>query len=178
VLLLAIVYFSAPQKVLAWIGGIGLLPFTLILILSRELTGTADWNEGNIPARILAYGLPLGVAFLLRGRLAWVNGVAAVWVFVTTVLTVHGADRPMVYFWCGLGAAGLVAWGMYEHRTERINFGMAGFGITVLCFYFSSVMDKLGRSESLIGLGALFLAGGWALENLRRRLVARMRESA
>jgi hypothetical protein len=54
---------------------------------------------------------------------------------------------------------------------------MAGFAITILCFYFSTVMDKLGRSESLIGLGVLFLAGGWALEKLRRRLVAQMRQS-
>ena len=45
------------------------------------------------------------------------------------------------------------------------------FGITVLAFYFSTVMDKLGRSASLIGFGLLFLAGGWALERARRRLV-------
>jgi hypothetical protein len=31
-------------------------------------------------------------------------------------------------------------------------------------------MDKLGRSLGLIGLGLLFLAGGWQLERLRRRL--------
>ena len=31
---------------------------------------------------------------------------------------------------------------------------MAGFAITILCFYFSSVMDKLGRSASLIGPAA------------------------
>jgi hypothetical protein len=50
--------------------------------------------------------------------------------------------------------------------------GMAAVAITVLTFYFSEVMDKLGRSASLIGLGVLFLAGGWALERLRRQLVA------
>jgi len=54
---------------------------------------------------------------------------------------------------------------------------MAGFAITILVFYFSTFMDKLGRSASLIGLGLLFLAGGWALEKLRRRLVARARVS-
>jgi hypothetical protein len=32
-------------------------------------------------------------------------------------------------------------------------------------------MDKFGRSLGLIGLGILFLAGGWALERTRRRLV-------
>jgi len=33
-------------------------------------------------------------------------------------------------------------------------------------------MDRLGRSASLVGLGLLFLGGGWALERTRRRLVA------
>ena len=50
---------------------------------------------------------------------------------------------------------------------------MAGFAITVLVFYCSSVMDRLGRSASLVGLGLLFLGGGWALEQGRRRLVTR-----
>ena len=50
-----------------------------------------------------------------------------------------------------------------------------GFALTVLVFYFSDVMDKLGRSASLIGLGLLFLGGGYLLEQARRRLVAGVR---
>ena len=38
-------------------------------------------------------------------------------------------------------------------------------------------MDKLGRSASLIGLGLLFLLGGWLLEKTRRRLMVKL-ESA
>jgi len=57
---------------------------------------------------------------------------------------------------------------------ERINLGIVGFGLTILVSYFSSVMDKLDRSASLIGLGLLFLLLGWFLEKLRRRLVARV----
>ena len=34
--------------------------------------------------------------------------------------------------------------------------------------------DKLGRSLGLIGLGVLFLAGGWALEKMRRRILEGM----
>ena len=56
--------------------------------------------------------------------------------------------------------------------------GAALFAATVVAFYFSEVMDKLGRSASLIGLGLLFLAGGWALERLRRRLVLQARGMA
>jgi hypothetical protein len=33
------------------------------------------------------------------------------------------------------------------------------------------MMDKLGRSFGLMGLGILFLIGGWALERVRRRLI-------
>ena len=59
-------------------------------------------------------------------------------------------------------------------RKERINLGTAGFALTILIFYFSSVMDKLGRATSLIGLGVLFLVGGWIFERTRRRLVAQL----
>ena len=56
--------------------------------------------------------------------------------------------------------------------------GAALFAATVVAFYFSEVMDKMGRSASLIGLGLLFLAGGWGLDRLRRRLVQQARGTA
>ena len=60
-----------------------------------------------------------------------------------------------------------------------MNMGAAIFAATVIAFYFSEVMDKLERSVSLVGLGLLFLAGGWLLERVRRRLVQQTRgESA
>ena len=49
---------------------------------------------------------------------------------------------------------------------------MAGFALAIAFFFFSSVMDKFGRSASLIALGILFVAGGWYWEKLRRQLVA------
>jgi len=55
-----------------------------------------------------------------------------------------------------------------------VNLGILGFAIAVGWFYFSDIMDKLDRSLGLIGLGILFLAGGWALEKWRRRLVGGM----
>lgn len=176
-LVLAIVYFTAPKtRALVWIGGMALIPWTLALIFSRQLTPSAAAEGGKVES-VLAYALPLSVAYLLRRKLAWMNGVAAVWVLLLN-FAAKNADSPLLYLWCGAGAAGLVFWGMEEHRAERINLGMAGFAVTVLFFYFSSVMDKIGRSASLIGLGVLFLAGGWALEKLRRRLVATVRTRA
>jgi hypothetical protein len=44
----------------------------------------------------------------------------------------------------------------------------------VLWFYFSDIYNDHERALGLIGLGVLFLAGGWALEKMRRRILARM----
>ncbi len=68
----------------------------------------------------------------------------------------------------------LVAWGVHISAKALVNYGMVAFALTVMWFYFSSVMDKLGRSLGLIMLGVLFLAGGWLLERTRRRLVSSM----
>jgi hypothetical protein len=80
-----------------------------------------------------------------------------------------------LYVWWGVGATAFAWWGVSERRGERINIGAVVFAATVLTFYFSEVMDKLGRSASLVGLGLLFLAGGWAIEQVRRRLVLQAR---
>ena len=64
----------------------------------------------------------------------------------------------------------LAWWGVREPRARPlVNYGIAAFALTVMWFYFSSVMDKLDRSLGLIVLGVLFLAGGWALEFTRRQ---------
>ena len=70
----------------------------------------------------------------------------------------------------------LVVWGVRERSRAVVNYGIGAFAVTVSWFYFSSLMDKLGRSLGLIGLGVVFLLGGWLLERVRRRLMAQMRE--
>ena len=65
-------------------------------------------------------------------------------------------------------------WGVRLGSRALVNLGIVGFAIAVAWFYFSNVMSKLGRSLGLIGLGVLFLAGGWALEKMRRRILAGM----
>jgi uncharacterized membrane protein len=74
------------------------------------------------------------------------------------------------------GAVFLAWWGVKERSKALVNYGIAAFALTVAWFYFSSVMDKLGRSLGLIALGVLFLAGGWMLEKMRRRLIESMRD--
>jgi hypothetical protein len=183
VFLLALAYFTnvkwepaGPQRrTLQWLGGIALVPATVMLAFASDFRsyyysvqplstglGVIGWTA--------ALGLPSIVAIGLRGSAAWPNLLAAVWALVALAINPAGGD-VYVYPWWALGAVALAAWGVKEHRAERINIGAAIFGATVLTFYFSQVMDKLGRSASLMGLGLLFLAGGWAIERARRRLV-------
>jgi len=192
VVMLAISYLTARmgeddrpvQRVLAWIGGLALLPSTAFLVYSTETHGALElpasyWWSGWAMA-VLLPGL---IAWLLRGRAVWVNGIAAAWVVSLSLTVASGPEardsvRPelLKYGLCALGAVGLIAWGLGEARRERINLGVAGFALTVFAFYFSNVMDKLGRAASLVGLGVLFLLGGWLLEKARRRLVARVED--
>jgi len=166
---------SYTSRTFAWIGGISVLPSVLTLAL---------WNwwgnpRASVPGTLGVIGwigaifVPLGFAFIYRKSRTWMNAVAALWVGVLSALTFQ--HSPLwIFAWCAVGSAGMIAWGVGEFRAERVNLGMAGFALTILCFYFSSVMDKLGRSASLIVLGVAFLAGAWFWEKLRRKLVARV----
>src|SRR5437667_425459 len=181
-----------PSGILMWaIGALAVLPLSLWAFV--EGRGYWGWWQNRPPVssflQITGWAIaicgPLALAYALRKKAAWTNAVAAVWVLV--IGTFHArngnaSDKLPIfawnslgpYFWAGVGALGMVAWGLVERRRERINLGVAGFALTVIIFYFSDVMDKLGRSASLIGLGVLFLLGGWALERTRRQLVARV----
>ena len=68
----------------------------------------------------------------------------------------------------------IIWWGVRQTSQVLVNLGIVGFAIAVGWFNFSDIMDKFGRSLGLIGLGILFLAGGWALEKWRRNLLAGM----
>jgi uncharacterized membrane protein len=68
----------------------------------------------------------------------------------------------------------IIFWGMRRASRALVNLGIVYFALAVAWFYFSNIFDKIGRSLGLIGLGVLFLAGGWGLELARRGLLARM----
>ena len=167
---------SAGRRALTVIGSVALFPLVLLQV-DAGYSSSLRFQEGMALSRVLAFLFPLAVAFRLRGARSWMNGVAAVWVLGLVGSTYYEA-KLAVHVWCALGSIGMVAWGFYESRRERVNLGIAGFGITVLFFYFSTVMDKLGRSASLVGLGLLFLGGGWLLEKTRRRLIAQVEGGA
>lgn len=198
-LLLAITYMTSllpgketpVRKALAWLGGLALIPGTAAVILSGTM---GPWRQFTPPESyrllgwLVALGGPLILAWRLRRHAAWMNVIAALWVVLMGTLNLRTETVQILpfYLWhklgpygmCALGSIGMIAWGLKESRKERINLGIAGFALTVLFFYFSTVMDKLGRSTSLIGLGILFLLGGWLLEKTRRRLVARLKIEA
>jgi uncharacterized membrane protein len=71
----------------------------------------------------------------------------------------------------------IIWWGVRHVSQALVNLGIVGFALAVIWFYFSDIFDKLDRSLGLIGLGILFLAGGWALEKTRRRLVGDMNKA-
>jgi uncharacterized membrane protein len=72
----------------------------------------------------------------------------------------------------------MIGWGVRQMSRALVNLGIVYFAIAVTWFYFSNIYDEVGRSLGLIGLGILFLAGGWALEKARRGLLARMSQPA
>jgi uncharacterized membrane protein len=98
----------------------------------------------------------------------------------------RGVQGSYTAYGPNLGAHALVSgfcifviwWGVRQTSRALVNLGIVGFAITVFWFYFSNIFDKVGRSLGLIGLGVLFLAGGWALERMRRRLLSSMSSSS
>jgi uncharacterized membrane protein len=189
-LLLSILYFSVPRKEsnqplrlgLLWVGCLSLIPFLAGVILSGD-TGSWLWGARRLtlPPHLTFVGyaaayLPtLALAAGARKKNAVPIFVAAGWVFCLSLLShvERPEHNPWIYLWVALGAAGLCFWGVRDNRKLFINYGTAIFALNVIAFYFSEVLDKLGRSMGLILLGAIFLAGGWVLNRLRSDLIAR-----
>ena len=170
VTLLATVYLSArtaeksspARRALAWIGGLAIIPSALTLTLIH-----VSYSYRPIPSDTglemigwaIGVAAPLGVAWILRGRAAWMNVVAAACVIVLAVAAENRAGA-MVYLWAAVSSAALAAWGFAERRSERINLGFAGFAITVLFFYFSELMDNI---KEKLAPWTCFTRGGFSL---------------
>jgi hypothetical protein len=94
------------------------------------------------------------------------NGFTGTWVRTDPNLLAYALVAAFAVFLCG--------WGVRLVSRALVNLGIVGFAASVAWFYSSDIMSKVNRSLGLIGLGILFLAGGWALEKMRRRILARM----
>lgn len=125
-------------------------------------------HKGLFPIAI-AVGFAEALPWCLR---AWTryytlsNGTRASYGGMEPNLPAYGLAAAFAVF--------LIWWGVQLASKALVNFGIVGFALAVGWFYYSDIFDKVGRSLGLIGLGILFLAGGWALELIRRRLVSRM----
>jgi uncharacterized membrane protein len=86
----------------------------------------------------------------------------------------YGVPNVLAHALTAAFAVFMIGWGVRQSAKALVNLAMVWFAIAVAWFYFSDLFDKMGRSLGLIGLGVLFLAGGWALEKMRRRLLADM----
>jgi Predicted membrane protein (DUF2157) len=190
---------STARRTMVWIGGLALLPSVgTAIAIAMAPQESYSWRFNQVTPLSFGTSLlgwtvalvgPLVLAWVLRGRAAWINLLWAVWSYALILSAGHahsfGANgfqrylgaTLLLYALCALGSVGLVAWGLHEKRKERVNLGIAAFAISVLFFYFDSFMGKIGRSASLLLLGILCLAGGYALEVTRRRLMARMETS-
>ena len=186
-LLLACTYLAARstdlnvnwRRALAWLGAVMLIPATAMLasgIFSAwPLFGAPPEKLSMgwlIVGWTLAIALPLALAWFLRGRDAVWLFVALAWALVVLrVDTRVDAGKLAFNALLAAGAAGIVLWGVTDRQRLAINVGVLGFALSVIFFYFSSIFDKLGRSLGLIGIGVIFIGGGWLLERMRRRLV-------
>ena len=191
-LLLSILYLTATPKEpnrllrlgLVWVGALALIPMIADVMFTADAP-EYNWRwQGrlaNLPMGLALLGyagayLPILIFALIKRKNAAIPifGSAA-WVFLLAVLSSRRniESNPWIYLWIALGACALCYWGVQENRKLFINYGTVLFAIDLIAFYFSSVLDKLGRSLGLILLGVIFLAGGWILNRLRGDLIAR-----
>jgi len=149
--------------------------------------GTRVWGWIDIAAVPLCLALirprkslaPVAVAIAFSIPLPWCQRV---WTVYYDYRNTHGSyvrHEPNLASHALVAAFAifLIWWGVHQASKALVNLGIVGFAIAVGWFYFSDIFDKVGRSLGLIGLGILFLAGGWALEKARRRLIDRMGQS-
>lgn len=161
----------------SWSADQTFLPFSVrvwmwIAIAAVPLAVAAfHGHKGLVPiAAALAVALALPWCYHLKeSSYKWGNGYTRTQYYAVPNLAAHLLVAGFAVFLCW--------WGVRLGSRLLVNFGIAGFAIVVAWFYFSDIMDKFGRSLGLIGLGVLFLAGGWALEKLRRRIVAGMEKT-
>ena len=187
--MLALSYLTLPaqsfregfRRSLHLIGGVALIPACNFLIfISSEQEFWNSYRQPVAPATmimgwILALGLPILFAAAVRRAGAIYNIAGAAWILAISQFNYRNTTAELtIYALCALASVGLIAWGIREAQKNYVNVGVIGFALTVAFFYFSSVMDKLGRSFALITGGILFLVGGYFLEKVRRKLVRQL----
>jgi uncharacterized membrane protein len=174
--------------------GAVLLPISIgILVQGWQSSSQQPWGFIPLSYRLAAFGVMLAVilaaAILERQSsvpMVVVAGVAMILPWAQTTITEgmtgsswkHSVPSLLAYAIVAAASVFLVWGGVRTSAKNLVNYGVVAFAVTVMWFYFSSVMDKLGRSLGLIMLGVLFLAGGWVLERTRRKLISSLAGAA
>jgi hypothetical protein len=120
--------------------------------------------------------IPVAVAIVLAFALPWSERIPALHYGAGAAPNTYVRNEPniLTHALVAAFAVFIIWWGVRNASKALVNLGIVGFAVAVAWFYFSNLFDKMGRSLGLIGLGVLFLAGGWALEKMRRRLIGHM----
>lgn len=170
------------RRALTWLGAVAIIPAAAAIAWSDFAMGRSlDVAQAElstvslIAAWSLAIVIPAGVAWVLRGREAAWLAVALAWALAMTWVNPR-PDSGELLLWLlyAVGAVLLVLWGIRDRQRLAVNIGVLAFAFAVFGFYFSSLFDKLGRAIGLIGVGVIFIGGGWLLERARRRLIGRI----
>ncbi len=168
--------------------------FGIVLVLGSWISWSADqtflpfgaqlWGWATIAVLPLCFSvfrlrkslIPVAVALLFSLLLPWCSRIWTGMVHYRTYSRNEIFSEPNIFSHVLVAAYAVfvIWWGVRQTSRALVNLGMVGFALAVGWFYFSDIYGEVGRSLGLIGLGILFLAGGWALEKTRRRLLARM----
>ena len=184
---------KAVQGILFAVSAIATV-YGILFMLTGWVSASIDSSFLSFGARVWAWiaiaAVPLIVAAFhghkglvpIAAAIAFV--VALPWCHSTTTQSYNNGGAQTTYTTTdpNLFAHALVAafavflcsWGVRLLSRALVNLGIVGFAAAVLWFYFSDIYNDRYRALGLIGLGVLFLAGGWALEKMRRRILARM----
>ncbi len=158
----------------SWFAGQSFIPFgtrvwAWIAIAALPLIVAAFHGHKGLVPVAAAIAFSIALPWCYRSQ-TWTQSNGAGWISTYTVtspnLMAHALVAAFALFICW--------WGVHMMSRALVNLGIVGFAVAVGWFYYSNIFDALGRSLGLIGLGILFLAGGWALEKTRRRLLAGM----
>jgi hypothetical protein len=145
---------------------------------------TRSWAWAMIAALPLLFAIfrfaksmvPVSTALVFSIVLPWCSRTWTDYVHFRTVAQNEILSRPSVLSHALVAAFAvfIIWWGVRQASRALVNLGVVYFALAVGWFYFSDIFDQVDRSLGLIGLGILFLAGGWALEKMRRGLLRRM----
>ena len=152
---------------------------------------TAEYWAVMAAAVVATAALTIHAARRRRGAIRWETAALA-FLGATVALLWLSAARPLLWlvgplyiwpaswFWIIFnllllaGIIGMIVAGYRRNRAWLINLAVAIFAVTLFTRYFEFGFGLLGQSLAFIVTGITLLAGGLALEYLRRRMLRRM----